>query len=104
MGTTWFQRMGVAQFATIVAPIAALPGVSCGSSKRHFAWAALRADPSEETTHMHDPGLNFDLGDTIDSLRSAIQDFAANEIAPRAADIDRDNLFPHDLWQKLGEL
>jgi isovaleryl-CoA dehydrogenase len=53
---------------------------------------------------MHDPGLNFDLGETIDSLRSAIQDFAANEIAPRAADIDRDNLFPHDLWQKLGEL
>jgi isovaleryl-CoA dehydrogenase len=53
---------------------------------------------------MHDPGLNFDLGDTIDSLRSAIQDFAAHEIAPRAADIDRDNLFPHDLWQKLGEL
>jgi isovaleryl-CoA dehydrogenase len=53
---------------------------------------------------MHDPGLNFDLGDTIDSLRSAIQDFAANEIAPRAADIDRDNLFPHDLWKKLGDL
>ena len=41
---------------------------------------------------MHDPGLNFDLGETIDSLRSAIQDFAANEIAPRAADIDRGRL------------
>jgi isovaleryl-CoA dehydrogenase len=53
---------------------------------------------------MHDPGLNFDLGEDIDSLRSAIQDFAAHEIAPRAAAIDRDNLFPHDLWQKLGEL
>ena len=53
---------------------------------------------------MHDPGLNFDLGETIDSLRSAIQDFAANEIAPRAADIDRENLFPHDLWKKLGDL
>jgi alkylation response protein AidB-like acyl-CoA dehydrogenase len=53
---------------------------------------------------MHDPGLNFDLGDTIDSLRDAIQNFAADEIAPRAADIDRDNLFPVDLWKKLGEL
>ena len=53
---------------------------------------------------MHDPGLNFDLGDTIDSLRDAIQDFAADEIAPRAAEIDRDNLFPHDLWKKLGDL
>ena len=53
---------------------------------------------------MHDPGLNFDLGDTIDSLRDAIQHFAAEEIAPRAAAIDRDNLFPHDLWKKLGDL
>ncbi len=53
---------------------------------------------------MHDPGLNFDLGDTIDSLRDAIQDFCAHEIAPRAAEIDRDNLFPHDLWAKLGSL
>ena len=53
---------------------------------------------------MHDPGLNFDLGETIDSLRSAVQDFAAHEIAPRAAEIDRENLFPHDLWKKLGDL
>ncbi|RYF73945.1 MAG: isovaleryl-CoA dehydrogenase, partial [Comamonadaceae bacterium] len=53
---------------------------------------------------MHDPGLNFDLGETIDSLRDAIQDFAANEIAPRAAAVDADNLFPHDLWKKLGDL
>src|SRR5688572_5552831 len=53
---------------------------------------------------MHDPGLNFDLGETIDSLRDAIAAFAAAEIAPRAAEVDRDNLFPHDLWKKLGEL
>ena len=53
---------------------------------------------------MHDPGLNFDLGDTIDALRDAIQDFCAHEVTPRAAAIDRDNLFPHDLWAKLGEL
>ena len=50
------------------------------------------------------PGLNFDLGDTVDSLREAIDDFAHHEITPRAAEIDRDNLFPHDLWAKLGEL
>ena len=53
---------------------------------------------------MHDPGLNFDLGETIDSLRDAIQHFAADEITPRAADIDRDNQFPADLWKKLGDL
>ncbi|GGY06076.1 isovaleryl-CoA dehydrogenase [Paludibacterium paludis] len=48
--------------------------------------------------------LNFAHGDTYDMLRATVQDFAAREIAPRAADIDRDNLFPADLWRKLGEL
>ncbi|MEO5845293.1 MAG: isovaleryl-CoA dehydrogenase [Caldimonas sp.] len=52
----------------------------------------------------HLPGLAFDLGETIDMLRDTVQQFAAAEIAPRAADIDRDNLFPADLWMKLGAL
>ena len=52
----------------------------------------------------HLPGLAFDLGETIDMLRDTVQQFAADEIAPRAADIDRDNLFPADLWKKLGAL
>ena len=49
-------------------------------------------------------GLAFPLGETIDMLRDAVAQFAADEIAPRAADIDRDNLFPADLWRKLGHL
>jgi len=52
----------------------------------------------------HLPGLAFDLGETIDMLRDTIQQFAAAEIAPRAAAIDRDNVFPADLWRKLGSL
>jgi len=49
-------------------------------------------------------GLNFGLGETADMLRSEVARFAADEIAPRAADIDRENLFPADLWPKLGAL
>ncbi|RTL34293.1 MAG: isovaleryl-CoA dehydrogenase, partial [Rhodocyclaceae bacterium] len=53
---------------------------------------------------MNIPSLNFHLGETIEALRDTVQAFAAKEIAPRAADVDRDNLFPADLWKKLGDL
>ena len=50
------------------------------------------------------PGLNFQLGEDIDALRDAVRDFAQSEIAPRAAEIDKNDLFPADLWQKMGAL
>ena len=50
------------------------------------------------------PGLNFMLGEDIDALREAVHAFAQAEIAPRAAEIDRSDQFPMDLWQKMGEL
>ena len=50
------------------------------------------------------PCLDFGLGETIEMLRDTVQSFAANEIAPRAEAIDRDNEFPADLWKKLGDL
>ncbi len=53
---------------------------------------------------MNIPSLNFHLGETIEALRDTVQAFAAKEITPRAAEIDRDNLFPADLWKKLGDL
>ena len=48
--------------------------------------------------------FDFGLGETIDMLRDTVAQFAAAEIAPRAAEIDADNTFPRDLWPKLGDL
>ena len=42
------------------------------------------------------PSLNYDLGETADMLRDAVRSFSADEIAPRAAEIDRSNEFPMD--------
>ncbi len=53
---------------------------------------------------MQIPGIDFDLGPDIDMLRDAVQQFCAAEIAPRAAEIDRNDQFPMDLWRKLGDL
>ncbi|TBU72176.1 acyl-CoA dehydrogenase [Pseudomonas daroniae] len=50
------------------------------------------------------PGLNFFLGEEIDMLRDAVAGFAAKEIAPRAAQADRSDQFPMDLWRKFGDM
>jgi len=50
------------------------------------------------------PMLDFALGETADLLREQVADFAAREIAPRAAEIDRSNDFPMDLWPRMGAL
>ena len=48
--------------------------------------------------------FNFDLGESAEMIRDSTREFAEAEIAPRAAQIDRDNLFPSDLWPKMGAL
>src|SRR5688572_28606796 len=53
---------------------------------------------------MNLPGLNHQLGEDIDALRDAVRHFAQTEIAPLAAEIDRSDQFPMDLWRKMGEL
>jgi isovaleryl-CoA dehydrogenase len=50
------------------------------------------------------PTLDFNLGETADLLREQVSSFAAAEIAPRAAEIDRSNEFPMALWPRMGEL
>ena len=50
------------------------------------------------------PSLDFDLGETAGMIRQTVQDFAQAEIAPRAADIDRTDVFPRDLLPRMGAL
>ncbi len=50
------------------------------------------------------PQLSFDLGESTEMLRDTVASFAADEISPRAAEIDRTNDFPSDLWEKFGDL
>ena len=52
----------------------------------------------------HYPTLNFGLSEELNALRDMVAQFAANEIAPRAAEIDSTNQFPMDLWRKFGDL
>jgi isovaleryl-CoA dehydrogenase len=50
------------------------------------------------------PTLNFDLGETAEQLRQSVRGFSSDRIAPLAAELDRSNEFPRQLWPKLGEL
>ena len=52
----------------------------------------------------HGPSFDFGLGETADAIREATARFAADLISPRAADIDRSNHFPRELWPQMGEL
>ena len=49
-------------------------------------------------------GFDFGLGPDVDMLRKSVSDFAQDRIAPRAEQIDRDNVFPRDLWPEMGAL
>ncbi len=50
------------------------------------------------------PTLDFDLGETADLLRDSVMSFAAEKIAPLAAEIDREDKFPRQLWPMMGDL
>jgi len=76
------------------------------SARAYFAGRHRDPDTSNPTdmTANRLPSLNFGLGDTVELLRDTVMRFAADEVAPRAAAIDRDNDFPKDLWRKMGDL
>ncbi|MGB8932040.1 MAG: isovaleryl-CoA dehydrogenase [Anaeromyxobacteraceae bacterium] len=78
---------------------------SSGAAPRHGAGGRVQSrggDAVVATTRY--PGLDHELGETTDLLRQTVRQFAAEELAPRAAEIDRENHFPMDLWRKMGAL
>src|SRR5207245_244418 len=50
------------------------------------------------------PPFDFGLGETADALRDQVQRFSAEEVAPIAAELDKTDRFPRELWPKMGEL
>ncbi|MGH6973243.1 MAG: isovaleryl-CoA dehydrogenase [Stellaceae bacterium] len=50
------------------------------------------------------PAFDFDLGSEIEILRDSVRNFSDAEIAPLAAEIDRTDVFPRQLWPKMGKL
>jgi len=53
---------------------------------------------------MHYPSLNFGLGETIDMLREQTRNLVDAELATRAAEIDRENQFPQEMWRRFGDI
>jgi isovaleryl-CoA dehydrogenase len=53
---------------------------------------------------MFTASMRFDLGDDIATLRETVQAWAQERLKPRAAEIDRTNRFPPDLWREMGDL
>src|SRR5437660_1997935 len=50
------------------------------------------------------PPFDFGLGETADALRDQVQRFASEEVAPIAAELDKTDRFPRELWPKMGDL
>src|SRR6187401_3053681 len=50
------------------------------------------------------PPFDFGLGETADALREQVQRFSADQVAPIAAELDKTDRFPRELWPKMGEL
>jgi isovaleryl-CoA dehydrogenase len=65
---------------------------------------ARQGRPKAEGGDQIIPSLNYANGETIELLRTSVRAFAQQELAPRAAEIDRTNQFPMDMWKKMGDM
>ncbi len=53
---------------------------------------------------MFTAGMEFDLGEDVNVLRDMVHRWAQGRVKPLAAQTDRDNAFPNELWPEMGEL
>ncbi|MDQ7079090.1 MAG: isovaleryl-CoA dehydrogenase [Paracoccaceae bacterium] len=53
---------------------------------------------------MFTASMNFALGEEIEALRDMVHRWAQERVAPMAAEIDRSNNFPAELWREMGDL
>src|SRR5439155_21635583 len=82
-----------------LSPNRSLPSVAAGASQ---GAAPVERRPPMIPNDL--PSLNFDLGETADQLRASVRGFTADAVAPLAAEIDRSNEFPRQLWTKFGDM
>ena len=79
-----------------------------GEAVKILAQAAYRQTIRKLSMERHQTAASFDfdfgLGEDLDMLRATVRQFTEREISPRAAEIDRSNQFPMDLWKKMGSL
>ncbi|HPD92958.1 MAG TPA: acyl-CoA dehydrogenase family protein, partial [Pararhodobacter sp.] len=53
---------------------------------------------------MFTASMKFDLGDDVNALRETVHRWAQDRVKPLAAEVDRTNAFPNDLWPEMGAL
>jgi isovaleryl-CoA dehydrogenase len=63
-----------------------------------------RSITGEGEIAMFTKGMDFDLGEDVNALRDMVHRWAQERVAPMAAEIDRTNAFPNELWSEMGDL
>lgn len=49
-------------------------------------------------------GMEFDLGEDVNALRDMVHRWSQERLKPIAAEVDKTNVFPNELWAEMGEL
>ncbi|WP_323021290.1 isovaleryl-CoA dehydrogenase [Pararhodobacter sp.] len=53
---------------------------------------------------MFTASMKFDLGEDVNALRETVHRWAQDRVKPMAAEVDKTNAFPNQLWPEMGDL